>query len=83
MIEYLEKVVEWKLLAAYLLNDEDGSKTKQIEKTFHGDVADCRIEMIRLFFRSGDVTWQSVLTALRKAGYKNLANEIEKDYNLN
>ena len=67
--------MEWKLVAAHLLNDQDGSKTKEIEKTYHGDVADCRAEMIRLFLKGGDVSWQSVLTALRKAGYKNLADK--------
>ena len=67
--------MEWKLVAAHLLNDQDGSKTKEIEKTYHGDVADCRSEMIRLFIKGGDVSWQSMLTALRKAGYKNLADK--------
>ena len=76
-MEHLEKVAEWKLVAAHLLNDQDGSKTKEIEKTYHGDVADCRAEIIRLFLKGSDVSWQSVLTALRKAGYKNLADEIE------
>ena len=68
-------MVEWKLVAAHLLNDQDGSKTKEIEKTYHGDVADCRAEMIRLFLKGGDISWQSVQTALRKAGYKNLADK--------
>ena len=77
LIEHLEKVSEWKLVAAHLLNDDDGSKTKEIERTYHGDVADCKAEMIRLFMKSGDISWQSVIASLRKAGYKNLADKIE------
>ena len=75
----MEKVAEWKLVAAHLLNDHDGSTIKKIEKTYHGDVTDCQAEMIRLFLKSEDVSWMSVLTALKKAGYINLAEEIEKD----
>ena len=68
-------MADWKLVAAYLLNDETGSKTKEIENTYRGNVVDCRLEMIRLYLKGGDVSWQSVLSALRKAGYKNLADE--------
>ena len=70
LIKCLEKVAEWKLVAAHLLNDHDGSTTKKIENTYHGDVTECLTEMIRLFLKSEDVSWMSVLTALRKAGYK-------------
>jgi len=78
LMEHLEPVSEWKPLAGYLLNDEDGSKTHNIEQDNGGKVSDCKLAMIRLFLRSGDVSWQTVLSALRKSGYKNLADDIEK-----
>jgi len=78
LIKQLEKVAEWKTVATHLLKDEDGSTIKAIEKTYHHDVEDCRAEMIRQYIKSGDVSWQNILSALRKSNYNNLANEIEK-----
>jgi len=75
----LQSVSRWKALAACLLNDDDGSKTEQIEKSCHYDVEECRITMIREYLKFGDVSWENVLAALRVANYKNLADSIEKD----
>ena len=71
-------MVEWKTVATHLLKDEDGSTVKAIEKTYHYNVEDCRAEMIRLYIKAGAVSWQNVLSALRKSNYYNLANDIEK-----
>ena len=79
LTKYFERVADWKTLAAFLLNDDDGSKTHQIEKSNHYDVEDCRGAMIREYLKSGNVSWETVLSCLRSAGYKNLANEIEKE----
>ncbi|XP_065915237.1 CARD- and ANK-domain containing inflammasome adapter protein-like [Dysidea avara] len=79
LIELLEKVVDWKTVATHLLKDEDGSKIKGIEMTYHHDVEDCRAEMIRLYLKSGNVSWQNILSALRKSKYSNLADDIERN----
>ena len=57
LMQHLEPVSEWKPLAGYLLSDEDGSKTHKIELDNGGKVSDCKLAMIRLFLRSGDVSW--------------------------
>jgi len=41
-------------------------------------VENCRAAMIREFLKSGERTWEKVLDSLRKAGYINPANDIEK-----
>ena len=33
LIKHFEMIAEWKLVAAHLLNDRDGSKTKAIESS--------------------------------------------------
>jgi len=76
---YFERVADWQTLAAFLLNDDDGSKTHQIERSNHYDVGDCRAAMIREYLRYGNVSWEVVLECLRNAGYKNLATDIEKE----
>ena len=82
LTKYFERVAEWKKLAAFLLNDDDGSKTHLIEKSNHYDVGDCRGAMIREYLKSGNISWETVLSCLRSAGYKNLADDIEKDLNI-
>ena len=74
---HFEKVSDWKTLAAFLLNDDDGSKTEQIEKSNHYDVGDCKGAMIREYLKSGNVSWETVLACLRNAGYRNLAIDIK------
>ena len=78
LIKLLEKVADWEAVAAHLLKDEDGSKIKAIGKSKFHDVEDCRAEMIHLYLKSGDVSWENVLSALRMSNYTNLADEIEK-----
>ena len=78
LMKLLGKVAEWNILAAFLLDDSDGSKTKSIAMSNQYDVASCRADMIREYLKSGNVSWQKVLEALRDAGYTNLANDIEE-----
>ncbi|XP_065891760.1 uncharacterized protein [Dysidea avara] len=77
LLKMLEKITDWSILAAFLL-DDDGSKTESIAKSNQYQVPDCRAAMIREYLKSGNVSWQNVLKALRAAGYTNLANEIEE-----
>ena len=72
---------KWAILAAFLLNDEDGSVTAKI-KNNNRDVDVCCAEMIREYLKSGDVSWQHVLKSLRYANCSNLASEMEKDLDI-
>ena len=70
--------MSWRTLAAHLLNDQDGSKVEIIAKNNHNKVQDCCAEMLREYFKSGNVSWETVLEALIKAGEINTAKKIEK-----
>ena len=78
LIELFKGVVSWQTLAAHLLSDKDGSKVKIIEENNHGNVQKCRAEMLQEYFKSGTVSWEVVLEALRKAGEKNTADKIKQ-----
>ena len=78
LMKYLISVDNWKLIAAFLLNDKDGRKVAQIEKSCHSNIADCRSAVIQEYLESGDVSWKNVLKALRSAEYGSLADKIEK-----
>ena len=76
------RVDQWKVLAAFLLDDQDGSTTERIEKSNHFDVTACCAALIREYLKSGDVSWQHVLKSLRVANYKNLAIKIQKELDI-
>ena len=69
--------MDWKKLSVHLLNDNYGSKTMQIESNYC-DVRSCRTAMIREYLTSDHVSWRDMLTALRSAGYNDIAANIEK-----
>ena len=71
-------MVDWKTLGAYLLDDPDGSTSALIHDTYNGDVRKCRDALIKEYLKNGEVSWARVLTSLRNAHYKNLADKIEK-----
>ena len=64
-------------MAIYLLQDDDGYKSEMIERENQFLVAECRAALIREFLKSGDVSWENVLRALKRADYVNLAEEIK------
>ena len=77
LTNHFSRVVKWKTLAAFLLDDPDGSTCAQIDSTHKGDVKECVDKLIKEYLNSGDVSWEHVLDSLRKSKHKNLANEIE------
>jgi len=79
LVKYFEAVDDWKKVAAFLLNDEDGSKIATIESTNRKDVKDCRESMIREFLKIGEVSWHHVLKSLKDADFTNLATRIQTD----
>ena len=65
-------------MCIFLLDDTDGNKVPQIERTNFYDVEACRAAMLVEFLKSGEKSWEKVLSSLRSAGYINLAIDIEK-----
>ena len=64
-------------MAAFLLHDENGSITEEIEKSCNRDVNECRDRVIKQYLKKGDVSWQKVINSLRNADYTNVADELE------
>jgi len=73
------RVPNWTTLAAFLLDDKDGSVTAKIKRSNHNDVDDCCAKMIREYLQSGDVSWKHVIKSLKDANYSNLANDLEEE----
>ena len=73
-----KKVAEWNKVCPFLLEDDNGHKTREIEKN-HKYVDDMRQEMLQQFLNKANPTWGDVVSALRLANYENLAREIEDE----
>ena len=60
-----------------MLQDDDGSKVEEIERSNHYMVAECRAAMLTEYLKTSKASWDDILTALRKANYVNLADDIK------
>lgn len=72
-----DEVADWESVCPYLLNDENGQKTKEIRKN-GTTVMQRRDEMLREFLKQSRPTWKRVINALRDGRYDRVADEIEK-----
>ena len=64
-------------MAAILLSDDDGSKVETIARNNKHIIEDCRVSMIREYFKSGEVSWEKLLQALTDAGENRTVNKIK------
>ena len=76
---YLTDVSDWKQLAVHLLPREHISLIDEIDRTYKGDVGECRWELIRKYLRVGEVSWNKVIYALEKSDHPNIAKKIKKE----
>jgi len=73
-----ERVPAWWSVCPYLLDDDDGTITEEINGN-HQTIAEKRDEMLTRFLQMSDPTWKKVVDALRLGNFSNLADEIEHD----
>ena len=71
-----EKVADWESICPFLINDDNGQRTKEIRRNGR-DVEERRDEMLMVFLKESNPTWKKVIEALRAGRYNNLADEIE------
>ena len=73
-----ERVTDWEYVCPYLLNDDDGHKTRQIIRG-NGDLDGKRTKMLWEFLEQPNPTWRDVVLALRAGRYNHLADEVEHE----
>jgi len=78
LVTWFKRVPDWQSVCPYLLDDKDGTKTKEISM-MHGGVKEKRNEMLGRFLEMSNPTWKKVVDALRSGGYNNLADDIESE----
>jgi len=75
-----ERVPSWDAVCPFLLDDDDGTKTEEINRSYQ-TVPQKRDEMLRQFLKMSNPTWKKVADALRLGTYNNLADKIEHESN--
>jgi len=79
---HFKGVVDWKTLAAFLLDDPNGTTCARIDKTHKGDVNECVDALIKEYMSYEEVSWEHVLDSLRKSSHRNLAKSIQEQLNI-
>ena len=72
-----DQVDNWESVCPYLINDEDGQQTREIRKN-GTTVMERRDEMLTVFLKQSNPTWQKVINSLREGRYNKVADDIEK-----
>ena len=80
MKTYFDEIAaNWDSICPYLINDDNGQKTKHIRKNC-GNVAERCDEMLTVFLSEiRNPTWRFVLEVLRKRKHEPLADKIERE----
>ena len=82
LLEHLNDVVHWDKFGAYLLPTEYSVEIQSIRKTYKGDVDECKMALFQKYMEVGDRSWTTVITALKKSGYKNIAKDTARSLGL-
>jgi len=75
-------VSNWDTVGAHLLPADDMEALEIIRRSYRGDVDECKKALFRKYMEVGDRSWKTVVTALKKSGYKNIAKDIARSLGL-
>jgi len=82
LLMHLKDVSDWDSVGAHFLPADDMGALENIRKSKNGDVDECKKALFRKFMEVGDRSWTTVVAALKKSGYKNIAKGIMKNFGL-
>jgi len=78
LLEHLKNVSDWHTFGAYLLPPDNFGELESIRITCKGDVGECKKALFIKYMEVGDRSWNTVITALKKTDYKNIAKDISQ-----
>ena len=82
MVENLRSVTNWQTLGTHILPPDHVEEIQIIYENHKHDVLACQRDLFREYLKVGDRSWNTVIQALIKTGYKNLAKDIKQKRNL-
>ena len=82
LLEHLKDVVNWDTFGVHLLPADNSVAVQIINKTCKGDVEQCKLALFQKYMEVGDRSWTTVISALKKSGYKNIAITVSQTIGL-
>ena len=82
MLYYLQGLADWKTLGAYILPKDSVAQLDSIDRTYKGNVQQCKQELFTEYLKSGDRSWSTIIAALIKMREINLVDEIKEKLGL-
>ena len=82
LLEHLKDVVHWNTFGVHLLPADDIVAVQSIGTTYKGDVEQCKLALFQKYMEVGDRSWTTVISALKKSGYKNIAITVSQTIGL-
>ena len=82
LLEHLKDVVNWDIFGVHLLPADDIVEVQIINKTFKGNVKECKMALFQKYMDVGDRSWTTVVGALKKSDYKNIAMRVSQTMGL-
>ena len=62
--------------------DNNLAEIESIRKTYKGNVGECKMALFTKYMKVGGRSWTTVITALKKSGYKNIAKDVAQSLGL-
>jgi len=78
LLERLKNLSDWHTFGAHLLPPDNFGELESIRITYKGDVGECKKALFIKYMEVGDRSWNTVIAALKKANYKNIAKDISQ-----
>ena len=80
ILPYIEHVDNWKLLGTHLLPKKYIPRIiNDIDRTYKGNVEDCRAALLTEYIKVGEVSWNKIIDSLERSRYSNVSEMIKKD----
>ena len=82
LLDYLKDIRDWQKLGMHMLPGNYAGPIEKIQATHNGNFRECKKALFIEYMNTGDRSWKTVIAALIKIGYDDLAEEIKQKLGL-
>ena len=81
-MDYLQDIRDWQKFGMHILPGNSTGPIEKIQATHNGNFRECKKALFIEYMNTGDRSWKTVIAALVKIGYDDLAEEIKQKLGL-
>ena len=82
LVKFLAEIHDWQTLAAHILPGSAAGPIDRIRAVHNGNTRECKKALCIEYLRSGDRSWNTIMTALVNTGNDDLAKHIKQNIGL-